>query len=373
MTDPRVAKLAELLVHYSIGLKPRESFFISAPPAADALVVAVYAEAIRAGAYVDIVQFPAGIGRGHPAISDAFYRYANDDQLAHPSPIDKLIYETYDAHLRVLAPVNTRYLTNVDTEKRAAAARGLHEINKTFFSRSAKKELRWCLTAFPTQGAAQEAQMSMEDYENFVFGAGLLSEADPVAAWEAEAVHQRALIDWLHGHDKVVMKGSDIDLTFSIKDRIFEECAGHMNFPDGEIFTAPVEDSLNGWVRYRYPMIFNNNEVYDAQLWFENGKIVRETAVRGEDFLKSTLNTDSGSRNLGEWGIGTNYNIKQVSGNILFDEKIGGTIHLAVGASYVETGGKNESAVHFDMLCDMNDAEITIDGDLFYKNGHPAI
>ena len=373
MTDSRVAKLAQVLVHYSLKLKPGQQFFISAPPAADELVVAVYAEAIRAGAFVDVINFAPGIRRGHPGISEAFYRYASDAQLEHASPVDKLVYETYDAHLRILAPANTRFLTNVDPARQALFAQGIRDINHAFFTRSASTEFTWCLTAFPTQGAAQEANMSLEEYQDFVYGAGLLSEPDPGAAWQAEAVHQRKLIAWLTGHDQVRMNGSDIDLTFSIKGRTFEECAGRVNFPDGEIFTGPVEDSLNGWVRYRHPVIYGNHEVAGAELWFEDGKIVKETAAKGQDFLTATLNTDSGSRFIGEWGIGTNYNITRVTGQMLFDEKIGGTIHLAVGASYPETGAKNESSVHMDMLCDMNDAEITVDGELFYKNGRPAI
>ena len=373
MTDPRVTKLANVLVHYSLALKPSETFFISAPPEADELTVAVYAEAIRAGAHVDVVDFAPGIGRGHPALSEAFYRYASDEQLGHPSPVQKLLYDTYDAHLRILAPANTRYLTNVDPAKQATFARGSAGVGKAFMDRTAAGTFRWCLTAYPTQGAAQEASMSLEEYQDFVYGAGMLNEANPAAAWKKEVAQQRKLIAWLKGRDRVVMKGSDIDLTFSIKDRVFEECAGRVNFPDGEIFTGPVEESLNGWVRYRYPVIFHNNEVADAELWFENGRIGRETAGRGKDFLTATLNTDAGSRHIGEWGIGTNYNIQRATGNMLFDEKIGGTIHLAVGASYPQTGGKNESSIHFDMLCDMHDAEITIDGDLFYKNGRPVI
>ena len=141
----------------------------------------------------------------------------------------------------------------------------------------------------------------------------------------------------------------------------------------GEIFTGPVENSANGWVRFHYPVIEGGREVEGVELWFEEGKVVKERAVKGQEFLTAQLNTDPGARYLGEWGIGTNYSIPRFSKHMLFDEKLGGTIHLALGMSYPETGGKNESGLHWDMLCDMSDAEITVDGDLFYKNGKPLL
>lgn len=215
--------------------------------------------------------------------------------------------------------------------------------------------------------------MSLHDYRNFVFGAGLLNEDDPVALWQAEGAKQRVLIDWLKGHDKAVLKGSNVDITLSIKDRTFIECSGKENFPDGEIFTGPVEDSVNGWIRFKYPAIFNGQEIQDIELWFENGKVVQEKASKNQELLTSTLNTDAGARFLGEWGIGTNYGIQRFTKNMLFDEKMGGTIHFAVGAGYPESGSRNESGLHWDMLCDMADAEITVDGETFYKNGKTAI
>ncbi len=214
--------------------------------------------------------------------------------------------------------------------------------------------------------------MSLADYQDFVFTAGKLNEPDPVACWQEEGRQMRALVSWLKGREQVVLKGKDIDLRISIKDRTFIAADGHENFPDGEIFTGPVEDSVNGWVRFQYPAIFAGREVTDVELWFENGKVVKEKATKGQDLLTSLLNTDPGARYLGELGIGTNYEIKHFTKNMLFDEKLGGTIHLAVGASYPETGGKNESGIHWDMLCDMHDGEITVDGELFYKDGKPV-
>jgi len=220
---------------------------------------------------------------------------------------------------------------------------------------------------------AQEADMSLSEYQNFVYGADLLDLPDPAAAWKKEGERQRALIGWLAGKDKAILKGSNIDLELSILGRAFAEASGHENFPDGEIYTSPVEQSVNGWVRFAYPAIYGGQEVVDIELWFEEGKIVKEKAAKGQDLLTALLNTDDGSRYLGEWGIGTNYGIQRFTKNMLFDEKIGGTIHLAVGHGFPEAGSRNESSLHWDMLCDMAESEVTLDGELFYKNGQFAV
>jgi aminopeptidase len=215
--------------------------------------------------------------------------------------------------------------------------------------------------------------MNLVDYREFVYSAGMLNEDDPVAFWKEEGEKQKKLADWLKGHERAVLKGSNVDITLSIKDRIFEISDGKYNFPDGEIFTSPVEDSVNGWIRFKYPAIHQGQEVTDIELWFENGRVVKEKAEKNQEFLTSLLNTDAGARTLGEWGIGTNYGIQRFSKNMLFDEKIGGTIHFAVGAGFPECGGRNESGLHWDMLCDMAESEVAVDGELFYKDGKTVI
>jgi aminopeptidase len=264
---------------------------------------------------------------------------------------------------------NTRELSGVNPERQQLAGRAGAELRKTFMKRIATRDLRWCYTVFPTHASAQEADMSLREYEDFVYGAGLLDEDDPVAKWQTEATRQQKLIDWMAGKDKIVIKGSNVDLQMSIKERSFRGAAGQENFPDGEIYTSPVEESVNGWIRFGYPAIYGGREVNDIELWFEDGKVVKEKASKGEELLTALLNTDDGSRILGELGIGTNYGIQKFTKNMLFDEKIGGTIHLAVGAGFPETGSKNESGVHWDMLCNMDESEITVDGELFYKDG----
>jgi aminopeptidase len=362
MPDPRVTKLAQVMVHYSLNLQPGELFLLETSPLAEELSLEVYKEAVKAGAHVTIQS-------DLPGAQEVFYRYASDDQLIHVSPLRKLITETFDANLYIDAAHNTRSLSGIDPGKIAQVNKANAGLTQIFFERAANKELKWSLTVYPTHAMAQEADMSLSDYTDFVYEAGMLHLEDPVAFWKNEGVRQREIIDWLEGHDIITLKGENVDLTFSIQERTFEPCDGKYNFPDGEIFTAPVEDSVEGYIRFSYPAIFSGQEIDDIELWFENGKVVKEKAGKNADLLTKTLDTDQGARYLGEWGIGTNYGIQRFTKNMLFDEKIGGTIHLAVGAGFPETGSKNKSGIHWDMLCDMNDAEMMADGELFYKDG----
>lgn len=366
MSDPRVIKLAEVLVHYSLDIKPGQKFLISASPLASELTLAVYETAIKKGAHV-LVEQPLD------ETQEIFYKLASDEQLDFVSPIEKLITETFDATLYIGASSNRRFLSGVDPKRTARNNNAYSDVLKTQMERFTRGELHWCVTLYPNNANAQDADMSLHDYTEFVFSAGKLNEADPAASWAEQGKRQNKLVEWLKGHSNVILKGTYIDLSLSIKDRIFISADGKVNFPDGEIFTGPVENSANGWVRFGYPAIYMGQEITDIELWFENGKVVREKANKNQELLTSNLNMDEGARYLGEWGIGTNYGITKFTKSMLFDEKIGGTIHLAVGASFPVTGGKNESALHWDMLCDMTESEVIIDGDLFYKDGKPVI
>lgn len=369
MTDPRIKKLAQVMVHYSLAIKRGQKVYLQTTPAAHEFNLAFYEEAIRAGANVTF----AIDGAYYPGAQEIFLKHASKTQLEWVSPVRKLMIETYDARMVVEADTNTRELSGVDPKRishwRKANAPMFHKMLR----RIERGDLKWCLTVYPTDAMAQEANMSLSDYSEFVFEAGMLNAKDPVALWKAEKSKQQKLANWLKARNKVVLKGENIDLSLSIKGRKFITSAGEQNFPDGEIFTSPVENSVNGWVRFKYPAIFDGQEIEDIELWFEDGKVVQEKAGRNQEFLTAQLNTDKGARILGEWGIGTNYNIKRFSKNMLFDEKLGGTIHLALGLGFEEAGGRNTSGLHWDMLCDMAKSEILVDGKLFYKNGKPVI
>ena len=212
--------------------------------------------------------------------------------------------------------------------------------------------------------------MSLEEYEDFVYSSMLVDTEDPVSLWEEIGRKQKRLVEWLAGRKTVQVKGKHVDLNFSIEGRTFISCDGHYNMPDGEIFTGPVEDSVNGWLESTYPAIHYGVDVGKVSFRFENGIIVRADAEKNQAHLDKMLATDQGSHRLGEFGIGTNNAIKVFTKNMLFDEKIGGTIHVAAGLGYPESGAKNESAIHWDFLCDMTDGgQITVDGQQFYNSG----
>jgi aminopeptidase len=361
MSDPRVEKLAKVLVSYSLDLQPGEDLAVKTNSLADELNLAVYREALLAGANVTFLNQVEGT-------QDLFFQLASDAQLDYISPVTRIVHETYQAILDIEALANSRELSNADPIKMSRSRKARGPLFKKEIDRMARGELKWCGTVFPTQSNAQEAEMSLREYQDFVYTAGNLNLPDPVSAWKEEAARQQELIARLKGKDRLTIQGPAVDLSMSIQGRIFEGAAGRLNFPDGEIYTSPVEESVNGWVRFAYPVIYMGREVIDAELWFEDGKVVREQTSKGQDFLTETLNTDPGARYLGELGIGTNYAIPRFTKNMLFDEKLGGTIHLAVGLGFPEVGGKNESGVHWDMLCDMTGAEIRVDGEIVYKD-----
>jgi aminopeptidase len=366
MADARVEKLARVLVNYSLELQPGQTFWLRTTPLAEELNLAVYEEAVKAGAHIFVDQ-------RMPGAEEIFFKYASDEQLDYISPIRALIAEQFDASLYVDAEYNSRKLSGTDGSRLARARKAGAGLFQKVSQRTAEGSYRWCITVYPTHAMAQEADMSLADYREFVYEAGMLNEEDPVAFWRQEGRKQTELANWLKGHDRAVLKGANVDITLSIKDRRFEISDGQYNFPDGEIFTSPVEDSVNGWIRFKYPALYAGQEVTDIELWFENGRVVKEQAEKNPDLLTDLLNTDAGARTLGEWGIGTNYGIRRFSKNMLFDEKIGGTIHFAVGMGFPECGGRNESGLHWDMLCDMAESEITIDGELFYKDGKTVV
>ncbi len=362
--DPRVDKTAEVIVNYSSEIRAGDLVMIHMySPLAEPLALAIQKHVLLAGANP--------VFRVDPTDAQVnLLKYASDDQLNYTDPVFMWLMENIDVRIALRAPVNTKSLSNADPERIARANRGSAPVRQVFMKRQSTGELRWTLTQHPTPASAQDAEMSLSEYEDFVYGASMVNLDDPVAYWREKAAEQQRLVDWLNGKEQIEVKGEHIELTLSIKDRTWVNADGTRNFPDGEIYTGPVEQSVNGWVRFTYPAVYNDREVDGVELTFEDGKIVKATAEKGEDYLNSVLDTDPGARYLGEFAIGTNDAIQQFTRNILFDEKIGGTVHMACGAGYPDTGNHNESAIHWDMICDMRSGgEIFVDGELFYKDG----
>jgi aminopeptidase len=363
MSDLRVDNLAELIVNYSVNVKPGDKVAIQAEANAAPLINAVYGKVMQAGGNPFLLCSPEGL-------DEVFYRFAGPDQLTHIPPPTQLIYETYDVRIVIIGEGNTKALNNVDPQKIVSRQRARAGLMKTFMTRAAKGELRWTLAPFPTNGYAQDAEMSLSEYEDFLYQACLGDVNDPIGYWRRFSAWQQKVVHWLAGKKHIHITAPETDLSLSVEGRTFINCDGHENIPDGEVFTGPVEESVNGHVYFSYPAIENGHEVTGVRLWFENGRVVKASAEKNEAFLLKMLDTDEGARRVGEFSFGTNRGITRFTRQILFDEKIGGSFHLALGASYPETGGKNESAIHWDMICDMRQGgRVTVDDRLLYQNG----
>lgn len=362
MPDPRHQKLAHVLAHYSLALKPGDKLLLGGPISAEPLIREIYREAVRAGAHVTTNIWMEGL-------QEIFYHEANDEQLTYVSEVDKFETQYYDAELTIWGAQNTKGLSGIDPKRIAKRSEARAILFKLSLARMAKGESRWCGTMFPTNAHAQDAGMSLTDFENFVYNAGLLNEADPVAGWRKVHEQQQRIADFLEQHDEIHIVAPDTDITYRVGGRKWINCAGTENFPDGEVFSGPIENSVNGTVRFTYPAIYDGNEVEDVRLTFREGCVIESSATRGLDFLNAMLDMDAGSRYLGEVAFGLNYNIQQFSKDTLFDEKIGGTMHMALGASLPESGGVNESGLHWDMVCDLRQGRVYADGQLCYENG----
>jgi aminopeptidase len=363
MRDPRVDRLARVIVRYSLELEEGQTFLITSGANAEPLVQALYEEALEVGAHPMLDLMLEGT-------QEAFFRLAGDEQLDWVSPTQRWAFEHADARIRVLSDTNTRELSGVSPEKQTRRQRAMHPYMTKMMERSAAGELRWNVTLFPTNAYASEASMSLRDYEDFIYRACLCDRDDPVAAWREAAQETNRLADWIQGREEVRIEGPGTDLTLNVAGRTFKPADGKYNMPDGEFFTGPVEDSAEGEITFHLPASYSGREVSGVRFRFEGGKVVDASAERGEDFLIQTLDTDPGARRLGELGIGTNFGIADGTGEILLDEKIGGTVHLAVGQSYPETGGVNESAVHWDMICDLRrGGSLTVDGEVMQRDG----
>lgn len=362
MADARVVKHAKILVNYSLRIKKGDYLLIQGSDVATELIREVYREAIKQGAHVDVMT-------KIPGVDEIFYKEASEEQLEFVSPFEEFMSKHYDAMLTIMGGHNTKTLTNIDSEKIQKRSIARREVWVRFINRM-EKDLRWCGTAHPTYSGAQDANMSLEDYEDFVYGACLIEEEDPVSKWREQSVKQEKICSYLNTKKTLHIKSKDTDLRMKIEGRKWINCDGMLNFPDGEVYTTPLEDSVEGTIRFSYPGIFRGREIEDITLEFKNGKVVNASAVKGEDLLKSLIETDEGAKILGEIAIGTNYGIDTFTKNMLFDEKIGGTIHAALGSAPKNTGGKNESGIHWDLLCDLKvGGEIYADDELIYKDG----
>jgi aminopeptidase len=363
MIDLRVARLANLIADYSLGLREGQIVRIDGLDVAAPLSLALYREALAAGAhpYTNV---------GLSGLSELLLHEGSDTQLTYLSPIQWEEVEQLDALVTIWAETNTRSLTRVAPDRHAAFIAAQRRLANRRWERISKGELSWCGTLFPTNAHAQEAEMSLADYEDFVFAACHVHEEDPARHWRDAAGRLKARAAELGSARELRIVGPDTDLRLGVDGREWIAADGRYNMPDGEVFTSPVETETTGEIRYTFPAVYHGREVEDVRLRFEEGRVVAAEALRGNDYLQSLLEMDPGARVLGEVAFGLNYEIDRFTRNILFDEKIGGTMHLALGSGFPQAGGRNTSGLHWDMICDLRDGgEVYADGELIWKDG----
>jgi len=363
--DIRDQRFAQIIVDHSTQVRPGDRVAITATLAAEPAVRALYELVLERG--------------GHPHLlfdlteqDEALYKHASDAQLDYVPAFHRMAFEEFEVLIKIRSEINTRALSGVDPARQARRQKALATLLKAQMARGAEKSLRWMSTLHPTPAYAMEAEMGFEEYRDFFYRAchADLDTPDPVAYWQGVETNQRKIVERIEGHDRVELRGPNVDLKLSIRGRNFRNASGQHNLPDGEIYTGPVEESVTGWVRYTYPAIYQGRIVEGIELTFEGGRVVQATAARNQDFLLRMLESDAGARYVGEFAIGTNFEINRFTRSILLDEKIGGSFHTALGAGYPETGSRNQSVIHWDMICDLRqDSELWVDGELVYRNG----
>jgi aminopeptidase len=358
---------AAVLVNYSTAIVSGDRVVIGGEVAAEPLLRAIYRAARRAGGQPIL----------SPAFSEAradFLALASDKQLHVLSPLETWAAEEADVTIDVQASTNTRSLTAIDPSRVAVWTRARAHLRQRRFERAAAGELRWTLTIFPTPAYAQDADMATSEFAALLAAACMLDQPDPVAAWHELSARQARMIAWLERCDAIHLTAPGTDLRLSVAGRTWINSDGKRNFPSGEVFTGPVEDSVEGYVRFSYPVVTQGREIENVTLRFSGGIVTDASADKNEDFLIATLDTDPGARRLGEFAFGTNDRLTRWTKNILLDEKIGGTVHMALGAGYPETGSTNRSAIHWDLICDTRaGGAVTVDGSLVLSHGEYLI
>ena len=358
MIHPLLERYAQLLIGYCTEVQPGENVLLNVESPALPLARALVREVLRAGGVPHLrVSYPELLADVLELASDSFLDSEPGLELSEIKHVD--------AWIRVGAPSNTRTLQTADKAKLGRVQKRLRGVSEV-----RTQETKWCGTLYPTYAGAQDAEMSLDDYERFVYGAMFLFEPDPVAQWQELHREQARLIERLGRANEVRIQADGTDLTLNVGGRHWVNSDGHRNMPSGEVFTGPLETSAEGTVRFDIPSAVHGVEVAGVELTFRAGQVVAARADKGDELLQAQLGTDPGARFLGELGIGTNTHIQRPTKSILFDEKIGGTVHLALGQSYRETGGTNASAIHWDMICDLRrSGRITLDGEPFQENG----
>jgi aminopeptidase len=361
-----VEKLAILATDYCAPVSEGKKTGIVGNVAAAPLIQQLYKHILLKDGYPTLYLRPGDFD----GLEELLFTYGTEKQITFVSPFTRFFYSEIDAVIQVVAETNTKRLSNIPPSRlkqRAASQREIIDIR-------AKRLLKpggLALIPYPTEALAQEAEMSLFEYQDFVAKACFLHKKDPVKEWKELSKMQENVVKRLSKAKNMRFVGEDTDLRLNVEGRKWFNCDGHVNMPDGEVFTSPIENSAEGQIRFTYPGIEMGREVEDITLTFKSGEVVRAKAEKGEDFLKEIIKTDEGAKRIGEIAVGTNTGIDRFTKNMLFDEKIGHCIHLALGFAPLpqEIGGKNQSSIHWDLLKDMRTGEIYADNELVYQKG----
>jgi len=361
MKPSQLSAYARLLVNYCVSLQPGERLFVNSTIQAAPLVAEIRREVLKAGGHFEYALSVQGDGA-------AMRELGNEDQFGYVPTLYRTAIEEFEAFINIRAPFDLRSPQAAPAQQAARRA-AMQPLLKTYFERTADRRLKRSLCVFPCPALAEEAGMSLEEYTAFVAQATKIDQPDPEAAWLEVRRRQQAVVDHLNSCTTFRYKNAKTDISFTTNGRTWINSDGQTNMPSGEVYTSPEEDSANGYIFFDYPAIRNGKTVQGVTLKVENGEIIEWHAESGQEVLDETFEIP-GTRRFGEAAVGTNYTIDRFSKNILFDEKIGGTVHMAIGQSYAQAGGKNESTVHWDMIADMKqEGIIYANGREIYRNG----
>lgn len=369
MTTAQIDKYARLLATYSLSLQAGQRVLIETTTLAEPLVRALYREVLRLGA-IPFCNFSI---EGQAEIWNEFAH--TEAQWASINPLYALAVREFDAYLYIRAPYpSAPNAARPAAELVKAAQAALAPHKDVYNQRTATRALKRSLCEFPNQVNADFAGMTLQQYSDFIEHACFLHEEQPEEHWRAISRMQQRIVNYLNSRSEMRYVNERSDLRFSVRSRKWMNSDGQTNMPSGEVFSSPVEDSVEGHIHFDLPSVFKGQRVRGITLYVREGEVYKWEAEEGKDLLDAVFATDAGARRFGEVAIGCNYNIQQPVGNILFDEKIGGTVHLAVGDTYLQTGGKNRSAIHWDMIASMQKGgEIYADGKKIYENGQFVI
>jgi aminopeptidase len=351
--DIRTRKLAEMVVKYSLKVKSETNVIINGGIEAQEFILELYKQVILAKAY-PILNIAI------PGMNDFYYKHASEKQLKKFPELRMHQAKNSQYYISINTSHNTRELTNTDPKKISIRQKIVHPISEYIVNE--KDKIRRVTVGFPCQALAQDSEMSLNEYENFFYSACLQD-------WNKLGKFMDKLVKIFENGNKVHLIGEGVDLKFSIEGKNCIADKGEENMPGGEIFMAPIRESLNGWIKFDYSRIVSGKQISGIYLKFKDGKVIESRAEKNEDFLNSLLDTDENSRYVGEFGIGCNLKINRYTNDLLFDEKIGGTIHLALGMAYKDNGGGNDSAIHIDIVKGMKNAKIILDGKIIQEKG----